>query len=256
MKQFILLTILCASVNILSAQTKAKVKSAKAKSRTVKSVTTTGKVSVPQSTKPKVNPNLPITEPPTIYDEITVSGKVVNCMGEELTAVQVVLYGEDGKSKLATSLTDMMGQYTFRAKGYASYAVQVVFGGDSSQIVSGLVPQGHLGVDLDFMARNLPQQYLFPAVNAIGSDMLKPQDKAARNKMKQSMNGDSTLNVSVPNTLVAQFMSPMRIGSINKSNGIFYETRSNTFVEQDAFEQKVEPQIIPPTNMQLPNGNR
>jgi hypothetical protein len=232
MKQLLLLAILFGSINVLNAQTKAKVKSTKAKISTTKSIGTSGKLSVPQSTRPKVNPNLPVEKPANIYDETVVSGRVVNCMGEELTAVQVVLYSYAGKTKLATTLTDIMGQYTFNAKGWPSYGVQVVFGGDSSQVVSGLVPNGLAGVNLDFMARNLSQEYLFPAVSAMGNEMLKPKDKASRNEMKKMMNGDSTLNATLPNVRIADFVSPMRIGSINKRNGIFYETRSNTYVEE------------------------
>jgi hypothetical protein len=256
MKQLLLLSILFGSINILSAQTKAKVKSTKAKLSTTTTAAVSGKLSVPQSNKPKVNPNLPTIAPPSVYDEIVVSGRVVNCMGEELTAVQVVLYSAGGKTKLATTLTDMMGQYTINAKGWPSYAVQVVFGGDSSQIVSELIPQGHNGINLDFMSRNLPQEFLFPAVSAMGNEMLKPKDRASRNEMKKTMNGDSTLNATLPNVRIADFVSPMRIASINKRKGIFYETRSNTFVEQDGFQQSAEPPILPPTNIQIPGGNR
>jgi hypothetical protein len=256
MKQLLILAVLCASVNVLNAQTKAKVKSTKAKVSTTQGVTGSGKLSVPQSTKPKVNPNLPVAAPPTINDEMTVSGRVVNCMGEELTAVQVVLYGEAGKTKLATTLTDIMGQYTFNAKGFANYAVQIVFGGDSSQVVSGLKPQGHAGINLDFMARNLSQEYLFPAVSAMGSEMLKPKDRASRNEMKKTMNGDSTLNATSPNARIADFVSPMRIGSINKRNGIFYETRSSTYVEEGSIPQIEEAPKMPAVDMQLPTGNR
>jgi hypothetical protein len=259
MKHFLFIVICISFATLSTAQTKVKKSATKTKVTSTAQKSTTGELSVPQSQKPKVNPNIPKLGLKTQYDEISVNGKVVNCLGEELSAVQVVLYDENILKVLATTLTDITGRYNFTAKGYAVYAIQIVFGKDSSQIVKVPVQDADGGINLEFMARNLPQEYLFPAVSPLGNNMLNEKQKADRNVLKKQMNGDKNLDVSVPNVKSVAMQNPLRIGSTNVIGGIMYETRSSTFsdseVDADVKRDEIAPSM-PPMNPALPGGGR
>jgi hypothetical protein len=254
MKSFVILFACCVAITSACAQTAKKTKS-KSATAGPKAVTKTVVASEPIK-KPKT-PYKPVIR----YADsstVVVRGSVFNCLHDPIPAIMVTLY-DSGNSVLTQTLTDMMGMYSFTASRSSVFGLQISTDGDSSQIVTGLRASRDQGIFVDFIARNLPERFLFPTLSVHPVDMrLDEAGKAKRAELKRMLNGDASLIAATKPGLSVSTDKQLLLSSINNGAvGIYYEVtdQSSNFAELDgsipAFKEGEMPAMpdtpMPPT---------
>ncbi|MFM2386269.1 MAG: hypothetical protein RL660_1026 [Bacteroidota bacterium] len=189
---------------------------------------------------------------------VVIEGVVMNCTQDPIPAIMVLLYDTSGQL-LAQTLTDMMGHYSFTASRPSIFGLQIFFDVDSSQIVSGLIPNKDRLVKVDFIAKNLPERFLFPVIPSPSDMMMSEASKKKRNEMKVMLNGDASLIALTKQGKNIPTAASLMIGSVNLgANGIYYTVQDQTsiFYEQDGNIPPTNEMVVPIGTPENPVGNR